>query len=139
MTNRLMSKRERPALGSPGHQLSELRTRLTRLHKILLHDQRTAYEAAHGEVEASADLLRLLLTHEDFAWLRMLSEMIAAIDEALDDEDGTLGEATLATFLDRSRALLRSDRSGPFETKYRDALQRSPDVIMAHSAVVKLL
>ena len=133
-----MSRREPLPIGSPGEHLSELHTRLMRLHKLLLEDQRAAYEAVNGEVTA-ADLLRLLLTHQDFAWLRVLSEMLAGIDEALDEVGGQLGDAELETFLQRSRALLRSDRSGPFETKYRDVLQRSPDVIMAHSAVFKLL
>ena len=133
-----MTPRERPPIGSPDEHLSELHARLMRLHKLLLEDQRAAYEAVNGEVTA-ADLLRLLLTHHDFAWLRVLSEMIARIDEALDEAEGELADADLETFLQRSRALLRSDRSGPFETKYRDVLQRSPDVIMAHSAVFKLL
>ncbi len=133
-----MTPREQPPIGSPGEHLSELHTRLMRLHKLLLEDQRAAYEAVHGEVTA-ADLLRLLLTHPDFAWLRALSEMLAGIDEALDEAEGELGDAELETFLERSRALLRSDRTGPFETNYRDVLQRSPDVIMAHSAVFKLL
>ena len=133
-----MSRREQPPIGSPGEHLSELHARLMRLHKLLLEDQRAAYEAVNGEVTA-ADLLRLLLTHQDFAWLRALSEMLAGIDEALDEAEGELGDADLETFLQRSRALLRSDRNGPFETKYRDVLQRSPDVIMAHSAVFKLL
>jgi hypothetical protein len=133
-----MSRREQSPIGSPGEHLSELHARLMRLHKLLLEDQRAAYEAVNGEVTA-ADLLRLLLTHQDFAWLRALSEMLAGIDEALDEAEGELGDADLETFLQRSRALLRSDRNGPFETKYRDVLQRSPDVIMAHSAVFKLL
>ena len=133
-----MTPRERPPIGSPDEHLSELHARLMRLHKLLLEDQRAAYEAVNGEVTA-ADLLRLLLTHQDFAWLRALSEMLAGIDEALDEAEGEPGDADLETFLQRSRALLRSDRSGPFETKYRDVLQRSPDVIMAHSAVFKLL
>jgi hypothetical protein len=65
--------------------------------------------------------------------------MLAGMDEAVDEAEGELGDAELETFLERSRALLRSDRTGPFETNYRDVLQRSPDVIMAHSAVFKLL
>jgi hypothetical protein len=134
-----MNRPEHSPIGSPGEHLSELHARLMRLHKLLLEDQRAAYEAVHGEVTASADLFRLLLTHQDFAWLRALSGMIAGIDAALDEAEGALGDAELETFLERSRDLLRSDRSGPFETKYRDVLQRSPDVIMAHAAVFKLL
>jgi hypothetical protein len=48
-------------------------------------------------------------------------------------------DAGAETFVRQARALLRSGDSTTFATKYRDALQRSPDVVMAHAAVVKLL
>ena len=117
-------------------RLHDLRTRLTRLHKTLLDEERGAYEAAHGAVASRPELLRLVLHHEQFAWLRTLSAMISAIDAALDATEDA--EAETDTFLRQARTLLRSGDSSPFGTKYRDALQRSPDVVMAHAAVVKL-
>jgi hypothetical protein len=120
-----------------GRRLHDLRTRLTRLHKTLLDEERAAYEAAHGPVVSGPELLRLVLHHEQFAWLRTLSAMISAIDAALDAMEGA--EAETETFLRQARTLLRSGDDSPFGTKYRDALQRSPDVVMAHAAVVKLL
>jgi hypothetical protein len=118
-------------------RLRELRSRLTRLHKTLLDEERDRYEAVHGPVSRPA-LLQLLLHHEHFAWLRPLSSMIAAIDAALDEVDG-MADADVEAFFGQTRTLLRSGTDGPFETKYRDALQRSPDVVMAHAAVVKAL
>jgi hypothetical protein len=117
-------------------RLHELRTRLTRLHKTLLEEERSAYESAHGPVASGPELLRLLLHDEAFAWLRSLSAMIAAIDAALDEAED--GDAAAEPFVRQARALLRSGGSSVFDTKYRDALQRSPAVVMAHAAVVKL-
>jgi len=119
--------------------LSDLRTRLVQLHKLLLDEEQRAYENAHGVVTSGPELLRLALYHEQFAWLRSLSALISVIDAAVDESEAGLTEAEVNAFFDRAQALLRSGGDSPFETKYREALQRSPDVVMAHAAVVKLL
>lgn len=118
-------------------RLHDLRTRLLQLHRLLLDDERGAYEATYGPV-GGPELLQLLLRHEQFAWLRSLSAMISAIDAALDEAEGALADADVDAFFGQTRALLRSGGDGPFETKYRQALQRSAEVVMAHAAVVKL-
>lgn len=118
-------------------RLYDLRTRLLQLHKLLLDDERDAYEAAYGPV-AGPQLLQLVLRHEQFAWLRSLSAMISTIDAALDEAEGALADADVHDFFGQARDLLRSGGDGPFETRYRAALQRSPDVVMAHAAVIKL-
>jgi hypothetical protein len=64
--------------------------------------------------------------------------MISTIDAALDEAEGALADADVDAFFGQTRALLRSGGDGPFETKYRQALQRSAEVVMAHAAVVKL-
>jgi hypothetical protein len=119
--------------------LNDLRTRLVQLHKLLLDEEQGAYENAYGPVASGPELLQLALYHEQFAWLRSLSAMISVIDAALDETEGVLPDAEVETFFRRARELLRSGGSSPFETKYREALQRSADVVMAHAAVVKLL
>ena len=62
-------------------RLRDLRTRLLQLHRLLLDDERGAYEATYGPV-GGPELLQLLLRHEQFAWLRSLSAMISAIRDA---------------------------------------------------------
>jgi hypothetical protein len=120
-------------------RLHHLRTGLLQLHKLLLDEQREAYEADYGPIASGPALLRLVLHHEQFAWLRALSAMISTIDAALDEVEGALADTEVQAHVGRARDLLRSGGSGPFETKYREALQRSPDVVMAHAAVVRLL
>jgi hypothetical protein len=120
--------------------LSELRDRLLALHKLLVDDQARAWQARHGREVAGYALFQILLEDPEFAWLRALSGLAARIDAALDDPDDAMPAAERErAFLEETRRLLRSEGQGLFETRYRDALQRMPDVVMAHAAVVKLL
>lgn len=118
-------------------RLREISRRMLRLHGVLLDRERHAYEARHGVV-SSGSLLRLLLDDEHFAWLRPLSTLIAKIDELLDaDEPMTPNDAEQA-FGDVYR-LLKSGDSGVFQDRYRQAMQDSPDIVIAHARVSAVL
>jgi hypothetical protein len=125
------------ARGGDRGRLRDLSDRLVRLHKTLLDFERAAYEATHGRVRSSGELLELLLHHEQFLWLRSLSAVMARIDEALDDQEAA--EPDVDGFFRETYGLLRSGRGGRFESRYHAALQESPDVVMAHADVVKVL
>lgn len=118
-------------------RLRDLSRRLLRLHKILLDRERRAYERQHGTIP-SATLLRLLLQDEHFAWLRVLSGLIAQIDEAVDVEEAIGPEGAQRAF-DEAYRLLRSGGDGEFQGRYRLALQASPEVVMAHADVSRVL
>jgi hypothetical protein len=128
--------------------LRALSVRLLALHGALLDVERRAYEATYGPTNPG-ELLRLLLNDPRFAWLRPLSGIIARIDEALDPR-AAAGDARAASAPPREPAdaqslfasaetLLRSSADPAFHTKYRDILQRSPEVVMAHADVVRIL
>ena len=118
-------------------RLRALSTRLLTLHGILLDRERHAYEERHGSV-ASRELLHLLLHDEQFSWLRSLSSMIANIDAIVDADEPITPESVRGAFREAYR-LLKSDEGGDFQVKYHVALQDSPDVIMAHAAVSRVL
>ena len=121
------------------HQLlSELRTKLLRLHKMLLDTERVTYEQVQGKV-SRGELLQLVIHHDQFAWLHRLSELIVQVDELLQaDEPVTSG--VIAALVTDVRTLLTPDESGnDFATKYDAAFQRNPDVVLAHADVVTLL
>jgi len=121
------------------HQLlKELRLKLLHLHKLLLEMERAAYEQEQGKV-SRGELLQLLLSHEQFDWLRRLSEMIVQIDELLDADEPADPE-TIATFWSNVRTLLTPDELGnTFAMKYDAAFQRNPDVVLAHADIMTLL
>jgi hypothetical protein len=124
--------------------LKALSARLVALHAALVEYQRQDYEERYGPTKP-AELLRLLIDDAHFAWLRPLSRVIAEIDEALDPRAAAAnrGNAPAAVdvgrFFQAAERLLRSGEIGAFETKYREALQRSPELIMTHADVVKIL
>ena len=121
----------------PG-RMRDLRLGLLRLHKALLDFERVAYESIHGQV-TGGELLQLVINDYQFAWLRPVSELIVRIDEMLDaDEPAT--DDDVAALLAQVRALLKpSEAGGGFGQKYFAAIQQSPDVVLAHREVTRLL
>jgi hypothetical protein len=118
-------------------RLRDISRRLMPLHRLLLERERRRYEARHGPIHP-ATVLDLVLHHEHFAWLRTLSSVMAKIDEVADGAD-PVTERDVAAVRRELYRLLKSGDTDLFQEKYRDALQASPDVVMAHAAVSALL
>ncbi|HEY0385293.1 MAG TPA: hypothetical protein VGC64_04750, partial [Pyrinomonadaceae bacterium] len=80
-----------------------------------------------------------VISHEQFAWLHSISELIVRIDELLDaEEPATIVEAE--ALLAEARALLRPSEIGSeFERKYYQAFQLDPDAVLAHGDVMRIL
>src|SRR5258708_10658985 len=64
--------------------LDKLRPALLQLHKALLDAQRIRYERENGRVESRGELLALVLEDSSFEWLRVLSALIARLDDLAD-------------------------------------------------------
>ncbi len=119
--------------------LPELREALLKLHKALVDSERVSYEQTIGTIASPNHFLQLLTTDPWFAWLHPLSQLIVAMDEALDAK-APLTPATAEALRQQTRRLLVASEAGDgFPKHYDDALQRDPDVVMAHAGVVKLL
>ena len=122
--------------------LKALRTGMLRLHKILLDLERRDYERARGKISNSYEFLQLVLKDPWFDWLHRLSELIVQIDETLDTRDSEIPatEADASALIERAKTLLAPAETGTeFQKNYFLALQRSPDVVLLHSEIVKLL
>ncbi len=120
--------------------LRELSRRLLGLHKALLDLQRREYESDHLPPSSGGELLQLVLHDPHFAWLRTLSALIVQVDElVMTDELATEDDARKQ--LARVESLLHAPggTGADFGTRYREALQTSPDVVVAHGHVVALL
>ena len=122
--------------------LKELRHGLLRLHKLLLDLERRDYERARGRINNSYEFLQLALKDPWFDWLHRLSELIVQIDESLDtrDADTLMTDDDAHALTDRAKALLAPSETGTqFQKNYFLALQQSPDVVLLHSEVMRLL
>jgi hypothetical protein len=119
-------------------RLVALRNGLLKLHKALLDSERSVYENDIARITSSSQFLHLLLEDPHFAWLRELSQLIVLIDETLDaDEPATALDAD--RLVTQSRQLLSPSEAGSgFNRSYFDALQRDPNVVVAHSDMLKV-
>jgi len=117
--------------------LHDIRVSLLQLHQALMDMERKSFETAHGRVN-SGELLQLVLNHEQFAWLRTVSALVVQIDEML-DADEQASAADMLNLIAAARQLFAESGNQEFQQKYRTALQQEPDVVMAHSALMKLL
>jgi hypothetical protein len=125
-----------------GHRdahLDHLFQALLRLHKALLDDERMSYERVHGRIPSNGAFLQLVLGDAWFAWLRPLSQLTVKLDELM-EEGGASSRTNIIALLTSARTLLTPTEEGEgFGKQYYDALQREPDVVLAHAAVTALL
>ncbi|BAY29472.1 hypothetical protein NIES2107_13150 [Nostoc carneum NIES-2107] len=118
--------------------LRNLRNKLLTLHSCLLQIERIAYEQVRGRV-TSNELLRLVISDEQFAWLHRISEMVVQIDEML-AADEPLALEDIQNLITQARNLIvPSEEGSAFAKKYYAALQTEPSVVMAHSDLLQLL
>ena len=118
--------------------LKDLRVALLRLHKVLLDWERTGYERIHGR-QSSHDLLNVILSDPQFAWLRPMSQLIVRIDEILSEKTQPMRNDVEAV-VSEVRSLTSPNESGnTYERRYDMALQEHPDAVFAHRDLIKLV
>jgi hypothetical protein len=128
-----------PEPKSQDASLDNLFPALLRLHKALLDDERVSYERVHGRIPSNGAFLQLALNDAWFAWLRPLSQLIAKLDELSESNGPAPREAIPALLASVHTLLIPTEEGEGFGRQYYDALQRSPDVVLAHAAVRALL
>jgi len=119
--------------------LDSIFTGLLRLHKALLDDERVAYERVHGRIPSNGAFLQLALNDAWFAWLRPFSQLIARLDELSESDEASSRDEIPELLASAQRLLLPAEEGEGFARQYYDALQRSPDVVLAHAGVRALL
>ena len=119
--------------------LTDVRHGLLGLHKALIVAEQLTFERIYGRVDSTGQLLQLVMNDPWFTWLHPLSNVVVRIDEMM-DEDCNLSTEDVAQILTEVRGMIRPSELGDgFERSYYEALQRAPDVVMAHCEMKKLL
>jgi phosphoglycolate phosphatase-like HAD superfamily hydrolase len=121
-------------------RLQEIRHALLDLHKTLVDSERVSYEKTVGTIPSPNHFLKLLTTDPWFAWLQPLSQLIVTMDEALEVKTkNPATDADAESLIKQTNTLLvASEESEGFARHYFDALQRDPDVVLAHADAAKL-
>ena len=104
-----------------------------------MDSERVSYEKTIGPIQSPNHFFQLLTTDPWFAWLQPFSQLIVAMDEALDAKE-PLTLAVVDALTKRIQLLLvASDSGAGFSRHFFEALQRDPDVILAQAKVSGLL
>jgi len=97
----------------------------------VLGAERRNVERVHGSL-SGAEFLQIVSDPLRYGWLKPLSELVLALDPHEDDEPVDVAA--------RSRELLLPpDPETPFGRRYLSLMQREPALVMAHSALARLL
>ena len=126
--------REDAAIRQP---LQELRDALLDLHKTLIDSERAVYETSVGPINSPHHFLQLLSSDPWFAWLRPVSQLIVAMDEALDAKEPLTSDGVDVLMNESVFLLVPAETGGEFGDRYVAALQRDPHVVLAHAQVAK--
>jgi hypothetical protein len=112
--------------------LADMRRPLLDLHKTLVDAEREDYERSRGRMQ-DGEFLKALIDDPAFAWLGALTALIVRLEEL---EPAELPKEYIAEI----RRLLKPDPAGSaFQKKYEDLLQRRPEALVAHGAVMRAL
>jgi len=118
-------------------KLIALRVALLKLHKTLLDMERREYERANGHVSVG-ELFRLVVDHQQFAWLHNISEFVVRLDETLSGE-APVTPPDVHTAIALARKMFAPSESGDaFQKKYFDAIQSDPAVVIDHAELARL-
>jgi len=117
-----------------------IREGLVSLHGALIITEQSTYEGISGPVGSVETLLDLLQHNPWFTWLHPISDLLVRIDHLLEDDTFEINDENIAHLLAEIDQLLHPSVEGDgFERAYYEALQRAPDVVLAHFRVKRLL
>ena len=119
--------------------LGHLFQTLLRLHKSLLDDEKVSYERVHGRIPSNGVFLQLVLGDAWFAWLRPLSQLMVRFDELMEEGEESARTEIIELLISARTLLTPTEEGDGFGRQYHDALQRDPDVVLAHAAFTGLL
>jgi hypothetical protein len=126
-------------LADARQHLSDLRLALLALHKALVESERVSYEKTVGEIKSPNHFLQLLINDPWFAWLKPLSQLIVSMDETLDAKEPLTLAGAEALVKQSALLLVPAENAEGYAGHYFNALQREPDVVLAHAKAVKLI
>ncbi len=118
-------------------KLDRMSRALLRLHKALLDDERTIYEAEHGRVTSTHSMFQIVLNHPSFIWLGKFSSLIVLMDEAASVRRPA-PETTSQGLLAEARALLDlATGEKSFVEKLQNAINRNSQVKANYEEALK--
>ena len=127
-----------PATDPAFAPLHELRSLLLKAHKILMDAEKDRYEASYGPIANKGDYLRLVLSHDQFSWLRPISQLIVQMDEVLmAKQPQPLDRAS--DLRDQARHLIHDSEIGQaFQDRTQAIAPQHPDLAAMADRIIQL-
>jgi hypothetical protein len=117
-----------------------IRESLIKLHGALIIAEQETYERISGPVPSMDALIDLLQKDPWFTWLHPIADLLVRMDHLLEDDAYEITDDNVVHLTREVDALLHPSIEGEgFERAYYEALDRAPDVVLAHFRVRKLL
>jgi hypothetical protein len=117
-----------------------IRESLIGLHGALIVAEQLTYEGINGPIESVDALLSLLQKDPWFTWLHPIADLLVRIDHLLEDDAFEITEENVRHLLHEVDRLLHPSVEGDgFERAYYEALDRAPEVMVAHFRIRRLL
>lgn len=127
-----------PVTASMRKNLNDLQQAMLDLHKVLVDAERTEYERTKGPV-TNNEMLQLLLSDEDFAWLRVLSKMIIVVDDMTSVRKPAPAYHVPPLLVEVRRLLEPEDNGNEFETRFLACLNQNAAAIQARAVAMSAL
>lgn len=113
---------------------------LRELHRTLVAIARREYERARLTELSAGELLQLLTSDPEFAWLRGLSELMVDLDVVSDAPAAEQAEMAAAARASIEHLFSNAERpAGAFAKRYWSHVHADPNVAIAHAAVKQAL
>jgi hypothetical protein len=114
-----------------------MRRELLDLHRALVDSERREYERVRGRMTDRA-FLEALIGAPELAWLNPFTSLIVRLEEVVEENAAEDARgAAVGDCVAEIRKLLRPNAGGfGFQRKYAEAMQRSPEVVVAHGRAV---
>lgn len=112
-------------------QLGSVSSAMAKIHRLILENEIEALEIKQGAPIAAAGRLQLLLNSPDLAWLRALSQCMAAVDEIYFQKEEVTEEQARQSYQMVEKLLIEPGESEFFQI-YRERISSVPDLMMQH-------
>ena len=128
-----------PIIPETRELLGKLSSLLIEQHKLLLDRERDVYQKIHGPIAGPGPWLTLVIEDPHFAWLKQISGLVVAIDEALSPRS-TADQFLADALIKQAREMMRPGEQGSeFQTRYYNAIQESPDIVILQCRIEQLI
>ena len=118
--------------------LQDVRHDLLDLHRALVEAERRNYERGRGRLP-DRDFLEALINDPALGWLSALTALIVRLDELLEEGSPEPASAREHCVAQIRKLLKPAAGATEFHRKYAEALQQSPDVVVAHGKAMRAL